>query len=112
HSKYRPGIALLVYVGALGAVLAAVLGLVLANVEDYGGDTLSLHQWTGIATAILGLVTLFLLLRMKGGYKVSQIKAYRGMLFFTAVGVSVAGHYGASLTHGEEYLTSVLPWNG
>src|SRR5690606_13118520 len=45
-------------------------------------------------------------------YKVSQIKAYRGMLFFTAVGVSVAGHFGASLTHGDEYLTSVLPWGG
>lgn len=110
HSKYRPGINLLVYVGALGAVLAAVLGLVLANVEDYGGDTLSLHQWTGIATAVLGLITLFLLLRIKGGYQLSQIKAYRGTLFFTALGVSVAGHFGASLTHGDEYLTSVLPW--
>jgi uncharacterized membrane protein len=112
HSKYRPGINLLVYVGALGAVLAAVLGWVLANVEEYGGDTLSLHQWTGIATAVMGLITVFLLLRIKGGFKVSQIKAYRGVLFFTAMGVSVAGHFGASLTHGDEYLTSVLPWGG
>jgi uncharacterized membrane protein len=112
HSPYRAGINLMIYVGAFAAVLAAVLGLVLANVEDYGGDTLTLHQWTGIATAVLGLITLFLLLRVKKGYRSSQIKAYRGLLFFTALGVSVAGHFGASLTHGDEYLTSVLPWSG
>ncbi len=112
HSPYRAGVNLMIYVGAFAAVLAAVLGLVLANVEDYGGDTLMLHQWTGIATAALGLITLFLLLRIKKGHQSSQIRAYRGLLFFTALGVSVAGHFGASLTHGDEYLTSVLPWGG
>ena len=112
HSPYRAGINLMVYVGAFAALLAAVLGLVLANVEEYGGNTLTLHQWTGIATAVLGLITLFLLLRIKQGHRSSQIKAYRGLLFFTALGVSVAGHFGASLTHGDEYLTSVLPWSG
>lgn len=112
HSSYRAGINLMVYVGTFAAVLAAILGLVLANVEEYGGNTLTLHQWTGIATAGLGLITLFLLLRVKQGYRSSQIKAYRGLLFFTALGVSVAGHFGASLTHGDEYLTSVLPWSG
>src|SRR5690606_17481049 len=111
HSPYRAGINLMIYVGAFAAVLAAALGWGLANVEDYGGDTLTLHQWTGVATAILGLITLFLLLKIKDGHQRAQIKAYRGLLFFTAFGVSVAGHFGASLTHGDEYLTSVLPWS-
>src|SRR5690554_349472 len=48
HSRYRPGINLLVIVGAIAAVLAASLGLLLSNNEDYGGNTLDLHQWTGI----------------------------------------------------------------
>src|SRR5690606_23061244 len=112
HSPYRAGINLMIYVGAFAAVLAAVLGLLLANVEEYGGDTLTLHQWTGVATAALAVITLVLLLGVKKGYKPSRIKAYRGLLFFTALGVSVAGHFGASLTHGDEYLTSVLPWSG
>lgn len=111
HSRYRPGINLLVIVGAIAAVLAASLGLILANNEDYGGNTLDLHQWTGIATAILGVMALVLLLRVRPNSKPIQIKLYRGMIFFTAMGVSVAGHFGASLTHGEEYLSSVLPWN-
>src|SRR5690606_21842651 len=76
HSPYRAGINLMVYVGTFAAVLAAILGLVLANVEEYGGNTLTLHQWTGIVTAGLGLITLFLLLRVKQGYRSSQIKAY------------------------------------
>jgi hypothetical protein len=30
------------------------------------------------------------------------------VLVTTVVGVSVAGHFGASLTHGSDFLTSVL----
>src|SRR5690606_3619280 len=55
NSKLRPGINLLVYVGAVSALIAAELGLLLANIEDYGGNTLNIHQWTGIGTAVLGL---------------------------------------------------------
>src|SRR5690606_35859825 len=111
NSKFRPGINLLVYVGAFSAVLAAILGWVLATGEDYGGDTLAIHQWTGIATAILGTITFLLLLRVERKNLMNQVKWYRGILFFTALGVSVAGHLGASLTHGDDYLTSVIPWS-
>src|SRR5690606_2937479 len=101
---------LLVYVGTFSAVLAVILGLLLANNEDYGGNTLSNHQWSGIATAALGIITLFFLSRMERQQK-NYLKLYRGFLFFTSLGVSIAGHFGASLTHGEEYLTSVIPWS-
>jgi len=111
QSKLRPGINLLVLAGVAGAVISVVLGLLLANVEEYGGDTLSIHQWTGIATAVLGLVLLYLLRQVTNKSKLGLVYSYRALLFFTGIGVSVAGHFGASLTHGEEYLTSVLPWN-
>src|SRR5680860_1491444 len=61
NSKLRPGINMLVIVGAFSAVLAALLGWLLATQEDYGGDILAIHQWTGIATAGLGMLALFLL---------------------------------------------------
>ncbi|WP_114748041.1 PSD1 and planctomycete cytochrome C domain-containing protein [Pleomorphovibrio marinus] len=111
HSKLRPGINLLVLAGAASAIIAAILGLVLANAEDYGGSVLSLHQWTGIGTALLGIMALTALWRISQKETKGGIKVYRSILFVTALGVSVAGHFGASLTHGEEYLTSVLPWN-
>src|SRR5690554_6308898 len=80
NSKFRPGINLLVYVGAFGAIIAALLGLILANAEDYGGDTLAVHQWTGIATAVFGTITFFLLFRTGEKNKPKQVKWYRGML--------------------------------
>ncbi|MBD3626798.1 PSD1 and planctomycete cytochrome C domain-containing protein [Cyclobacterium sp.] len=111
NHKLRPGIDLLVWAGVAGAVLAAVLGWVLATVEDYGGNTLDVHQWTGITTAFLGLLLIYFLRKSENGNNLQAVKAFRSVLFISAVGVSVAGHFGASLTHGEDYLTSTFPWN-
>jgi uncharacterized membrane protein len=111
HSKLRPGINLLVYIGASTAIIAAILGWMLSTQEEYGGDTLAIHQWSGYATAFLGAITLSFLLLIERRNQQSFVRPYRSILFFTAFGVSVAGHFGASLTHGNEYLTSVLPWN-
>jgi uncharacterized membrane protein/mono/diheme cytochrome c family protein len=111
NSRLRPGIDLLVTIGALGAVVAAGLGLLLAGQEDYGGTTLNIHRWTGIATAVLGVATALLLYMVEKKELWHLIRVYRGILLFTAIGVTAAGHYGASLTHGEVYLTSVIPWS-
>ena len=100
----RAGIYAVVWIGAGGAVLAAIFGLLLAYQEDYGGSTLDLHQWMGIATAVLAVSTAFALRR-------ARLVVYRSLLLFTVLGVTLAGHYGASLTHGDDYLTSVLPWS-
>ena len=110
NHKLRPGISVLVWAGAIGALIAAVLGLLLANVEDYGGSLLNIHQWTGIGTGVLGLFLVYLLGRTSSTQNSQAIKVFRVTLFSTAVAVSVAGHFGASLTHGEEYLTETLPW--
>jgi mono/diheme cytochrome c family protein len=110
HAKLRAGINALVFIGALSAVVAAGFGWLLASQEDYGGDTLAIHQWTGMATAAFGLVAAALLYAITQNQRRQLILAYRGVLLFTAIGVSVAGHFGGSLTHGNDYLTSVLPW--
>ena len=111
NSKLRPGINLLVIAGVISAVVSAILGLLLARNGDYGKNILAIHQWTGIATACLGALALFFLLRLRKNKQLSLVKTYRGILFFTAVGVSVAGHFGASLTHGSDYLSETFPWS-
>ncbi len=110
-SRLRPGIDLLVLIGAVGAVVAAILGWMLAGQEDYAGDLLTIHRWTGVATAVLGGVSALMLYFIEKQERWNLIKVYRGILLFTAVGVTAAGHYGASLTHGDVYLTSVMPWS-
>ena len=111
HSRLRPGISAIVSVGALSAVIAAVLGLFQARTGDYGKNALTLHQWTGIGTAVLGVFSLVILRRAQKNMSPVLLKAYRTTIFFTAITVSVAGHFGASLTHGSDYLAETLPWS-
>lgn len=111
NSKLRPGINLLVFVGGITAVISAILGWLLSSQEDYGGDTFDIHQWTGFATAFLGIITLSFLFLIEKKNQLTFVKAYRSILFFTAFGVTIAGHFGASLTHGNDYITGVLPWS-
>ena len=111
ESSLRPGISALVFIGATSAVVAALLGWQLSNQEENMGDTFTVHQWTGNITAMVGFITAVLLYRIQKKKQVGLVKSYRLVLFLSTLGVSVAGHYGASLTHGEEYLTSTLPWS-
>lgn len=101
----REGIEWLIYIGAFSAVLAAILGYVLYQADDYQGDLVQNHLWLGIMTAVLGMLTAWL---MRGG---QSLLYYRSSLFLTVISLTLAGHLGANLTHGEDFLTSTLPWN-
>lgn len=101
-SDWRPGITALVWIGVVSAGLAAVLGLVLVNQEEYSGKTVTIHQWSGFATVVLAVGALIAL-------RLNRLAVFRSFLMLTVVGVTLAGHYGALLTHGEDYLTGVLP---
>ncbi|EON75244.1 hypothetical protein ADIS_4415 [Lunatimonas lonarensis] len=111
NGKLRPGIRMLVLAGVAAAIVSTVFGILLANIEDYGGSTLELHRWAGLVTALIGIPLYFSLKKTEHKLSSATVKQYRAVLFVAAFGVSFAGHFGASLTHGEDYLTSVLPWN-
>ena len=111
NSKYRPAINLSVYIGAFVSVVSAIFGLILANSNDAEGQTLDLHKWLGIASAVGGILTALLLYFIEKKNSFGNIRLYRISLFVTTIGVSLAGHYGGSLTHGDTFLTETLPWN-
>ncbi|MBZ5856094.1 PSD1 and planctomycete cytochrome C domain-containing protein [Flavihumibacter profundi] len=100
--QFESSIYITVLVAAISSVLAVVLGLVLSNTESYGSNVLVVHQWTGIATMIFSCITAYL-------YQKKLFRYAFLFLFASTIGVTVAGHYGAELTHGDDYLTSVLP---
>lgn len=111
NQDLRKAIHLLLLIGSVSAVLAAIFGWFLKTQDEYSGDILDIHQWAGIATAVFALITVILhrlVIRHSKGY---LLRAYRALLAFTVFGVTLAGHYGATLTHGEDFLTGVLPWN-
>jgi uncharacterized membrane protein/mono/diheme cytochrome c family protein len=106
----RQGTHWMLYLGTLFAILSALLGWLLRTQEDYTGELVDNHQYTGIATAVFALVTTILLLQTLKG-KLPNFWAYRISLTVTVILLSIAGHLGSSLTHGEDYLTSILPGN-
>ncbi|MBO0937801.1 DUF1549 domain-containing protein [Fibrella sp. HMF5335] len=101
-TELRAGITALVWIGTGSAIAAAVLGLLLVNQDSYAGATVTTHQWLGLTTMTLAILTATAL-------TTRQISLYRGLLTLTIVGVSATGHYGAMVTHGDDYLSSVLP---
>jgi uncharacterized membrane protein/mono/diheme cytochrome c family protein len=104
-SDLKAGIQALVYIGAASSVLAALFGYMLAQQESYSGSTLDLHQWSGIATMVLSVITAIAYANSRFSPSLSK-----SFLTLTVVGVTVAGHYGASLTHGDDYISNVLPF--
>ncbi|WP_460950850.1 DUF1549 domain-containing protein [Spirosoma daeguense] len=103
-NQFRAGVTAMLWIGTISAVVSVILGLVLKSQEDYEGSTVTIHQWSGIATMALAILTILAL-------RSERIALYRSLLITTVLGVTLAGHYGALLTHGEDYLTSVLPGN-
>lgn len=102
--------ALVVWLAALSAFVAAVAGWLLAHEGGYDPDLLDRHLWAGAATGIGAMVCA--ILRTMAAARPEQPGPRR--LAATAVVVTCgvmtfAAHAGAGLTHGEDYLTEYAP---
>ncbi|WP_346236962.1 c-type cytochrome domain-containing protein [Niabella insulamsoli] len=88
--------------GMLSAVAACVSGWLLANSGDYDLSAVANHQWMGIATAAVAIISYVL-------YKRRWIHT-KWLMAALVLSISVAGHLGGSITHGADYLTE--PFSG
>ncbi|WP_236976104.1 DUF1549 domain-containing protein [Membranihabitans maritimus] len=109
ESKYRTAINTMLYAGVGFSIVSIVFGLLLKSYDEISGSLLNLHQWLGIATGVLSVATLWTVWQIKEQNR-NLVLLYRSLLFGTAIGVTLAGHFGASVTHGSDYLRSVTPW--
>lgn len=104
----REGIRWMVIIGAISAVLSTLFGWFLKTQDDYSGDLVDKHQYIGIATAVLAIATSILLQLTEQG-SIKDFRLYRGVLTTTVILLTITGHLGANLTHGEDFLTGVFP---
>ncbi len=107
----RDGIYAMVAIGAATAVLSCLLGWLLARAGGYTASTLQYHKWSGIATALFACFTYILLKKATRTRQTEAWRLYRISFGICIIGLTLAGHLGATLTHGAGYLTEVLPWN-
>ncbi|WPP48457.1 c-type cytochrome domain-containing protein [Catalinimonas niigatensis] len=108
-ASYQPAVGFILFLGAISAIVAAVLGLMLAQGGGYGEELLSLHQWLGIGAALTAVVALILHWQARKQASLKLDKAYISVLSVMIVVLMAAGHYGGSLTHGSDYLTQYMP---
>lgn len=98
----RTGHALLLAT-AVSAVTTALMGLFLSNEGGYDETTLRWHQWSGITTSLISF----------GWYAFREPIRQSAILKTSVAALSLAsvilsGHFGATLTHGENYLLAPL----
>jgi uncharacterized membrane protein len=86
------------FIGAVAAVLSCLTGLMLANQGEYDETAINRHRNTGIALAVVSIYFWFLAARRSYGTRTNYL-SYSMMILLV-----VAGHYGASLTHGSGFL--------
>jgi uncharacterized membrane protein/mono/diheme cytochrome c family protein len=101
-SALRAAVPFIYLLGGLGAVFSSVSGYLLSQSGDYDGNMVGIHQWLGISVSVVSLAVYILYLK---GLREALLHLSAVVLI---VLITLTGHYGGSLTHGSDYLTSAL----
>ncbi len=111
YTALTPAVAVTLLFGAAAAVLSSISGYLLSLNGGYDAQTLSLHQWLGISVALVSILC-WLLYRKPVVEKdlLGPLRKVRFALLTLMVALlCLAGHFGGTLTHGEDYLVEALP---
>lgn len=89
---------------ALFATITCFLGYFLSLEGGYQKSTLNFHFYTGIITALFVNILFFISLRPS--FKSNTF--FLPLFVITLISISIAGHYGSVLTHGDNFLTEYM----
>ncbi len=90
-------------IAALSAVITAIMGLLLSIGDNRSGEILEWHKWGGIGVAIVG----FLFYSFHSFFESRKIIG-KSFTIIAAAGLTLTGHFGADLTHGDDYLLAPI----
>lgn len=100
YKSVRRSIRFILWIGFFSAVASGITGYLLSQSGEYESEAVSWHQNAGIALIIFSFVYAWV-----RGQK--QLRPIFKLLSIVALGLlTVTGHLGGTLTHGEGYLTS------
>jgi uncharacterized membrane protein len=106
--KLRYAVHFVLVIGAASAIASAITGYLLSLEGGYPDELLQFHQNLGIATAAFATVMCFARKMIYRSHPEKQARVNTMLLFVLVILLSMAGHAGGSLTHGEAYLTEAL----
>lgn len=101
-----PWLNMLRLVAALTAVVTAIMGMLLSLEDGRSGDLLQQHKWGGVLIAIFGFLfySYFPLLS-------KRVIFTRIYTLIATIAIIITGHWGADLTHGEDYVLAPIKKN-
>ena len=100
---YRGFLSNLLLVGVLSAGITVIMGLFLSKEDGYSGEVLQWHKWSGV-----GLFYLSCLIYWSRNRDWYQATVARSGAILAVVFLIGAGHYGAVLTHGDNFITGPI----
>lgn len=97
---------LLRLVAALSAVVTAIMGMLLSLEDGKTGQTLLLHKWGGVLITVLGFL-------FYSYYPLLVKKTFftRSFTIVATIAIIATGHWGADLTHGEDFVLGPIKKN-
>lgn len=95
----EPAIPMMLWIGTAAAGLACVTGLLLQESGDYSGH-IDAHEWLGLSLFFLCVGYAYF------RWLIHQYDYRKWVATAMFVVLTVTGHLGGSLTHGEDYLTA------
>lgn len=110
RNEFANAIPLIFLWGGYFAVLACITGYSQYLGEGYTFETVKWHLWLGIATAVFSFLMYFKFGETKTfeWVKTIPLMILTLLMFFL---VSITGHLGGTITHGEDYLVEPIPNN-
>ncbi len=100
---YQHFTTILLLTGALSAAITAIMGLLLSKEDGYSGSTVEWHKWMGVS--IVFVASLLYWFRNTKWYNAPLAKTSS---IITVGCLLVAGHLGAGITHGDNFITGPL----
>lgn len=100
---YRQVDAALLLTGSLTASITAIMGLLLSLQGGYEGAAVQWHKWTGVAIAFLSYAYYTY---KHSRYTLPAVNKITGVII--AGCLIIAGHLGANITHGNDFLMQPL----
>jgi len=106
YTRFRPNSSaddLILFVlgsAAITALASLGTGWLLGETGGFDEDLLFLHRWMAVAFTVTTILLFFLKRSKSTGLK----KLYLPTFVIVLILISVTGHFGGSMTHGEDYL--------
>ena len=95
------------FVAFFSSVLTTILGLLIAETGHYIDENLSMHKILGLSLTGITFISWFLRLSIFSNLFSSSLKTLSNVI--VVVLLTLTGHYGGNLTHGETYLVDYAP---